>query len=263
MGVQIDSRAVVSSKAKLGENVSVGPYAVIEDDVVIGGGTWIGPQAMVWSGTRLGSECKVFPGASVGGPPQDLKYKGEPTLLEVGDKTVVRECVTLNRGTVESGKTVIGSNCLFMAYSHVAHDCKIGSNVIMANCASLGGHVEIGDWAILGGLVPVHQFTHIGEHAMIGGGFRVPKDVPPYILAGQDPLMFEGLNAVGLKRRGFSQKTIELLEKTYHLVFRSNLNVSQAVARIKDEVEMAPEVRKVVDFIANSKRGIIGGRRRT
>ena len=263
MGVQIDSRAVVSSKAKLGENVSVGPYAVIEDDVVIGGGTWIGPQAMVWSGTRLGLECKVFPGASVGGPPQDLKYKGEPTLLEVGDKTVVRECVTLNRGTVESGKTVIGSNCLFMAYSHVAHDCKIGSNVIMANCASLGGHVVIGDWAILGGLVPVHQFTHIGEHAMIGGGFRVPKDVPPYILAGQDPLMFEGLNAVGLKRRGFSQKTIELLEKTYHLVFRSNLNVSQAVARIKDEVEMAPEVRKVVDFIANSKRGIIGGRRRT
>ncbi len=263
MSVQIDSRAVVSSKAKLGENVSVGPYAVIEDDVVIGGGTWIGPHAMVWNGTRLGAECKVFPGASVGGPPQDLKYKGEPTLLEVGDKTVVRECVTLNRGTVESGKTVIGSNCLFMSYSHVAHDCKIGNNVIMANCASLGGHVEIGDWAILGGLVPVHQFTHIGEHAMIGGGFRVPKDVPPYILAGQDPLMFEGLNAVGLKRRGFSQKTIEHLEQAYHLVYRSNLNVSQAVARIKEEVEMVPEVRKVVDFIANSKRGIIAGRRRT
>jgi len=262
MGVQIDSRAVVSSKAKLGENVSVGPYAVIEDDVVIGGGTWIGPQVMVWSGTRLGSECKVFPGASVGGPPQDLKYKGEPTLLEVGDKTVVRECVTLNRGTVESGKTVIGSNCLFMAYSHVAHDCKIGSNVIMANCASLGGHVVIGDWAILGGLVPVHQFTHIGEHAMIGGGFRVPKDVPPYILAGQDPLMFEGLNAVGLKRRGFAQKTVELLEKTYHIIYRSNLNVSQAVARVEKEVEMVPEVRKVLDFVAHSKRGIIPGKRR-
>jgi len=263
MGVQIDSRAVVSSKAKLGENVSVGPYAVIEDDVVIGGGTWIGPHAMVWNGTRLGAECKVFPGASVGGPPQDLKYKGEPTLLEVGDKTVVRECVTLIRGTMESGKTVIGSNCLFMAYSHVAHDCKIGSNVIMANCASLGGHVQMGDWVIIGGLAPVHQFVHIGEHAMIGGGFRVPKDVPPYILAGQDPLMFEGLNAVGLKRRGFSQKTIELLEQVYHLVYRSNLNVSQAVARIKDEVEMAPEVRKVVQFIANSNRGIIAGRRRT
>lgn len=263
MSVQIDPRAAVGPKAKLGENVTVGPFAVIEDDVVIGDETWVGPHAVVWSGARVGHNCRIFSGASVGGAPQDLKYKGEPTTLEVGDNTFVRECVTLNRGTIESGKTVIGSNCLFMAYSHVAHDCKVGSHVILANCCALGGHVHLGDWVIIGGLTPVHQFVHIGEHTMIGGGYRVSKDVPPFILAGQEPLMFEGLNAVGLKRRGFTQKTIDLLEKVYHLIYRSNLNVTQAVTRIKQEVEMIPEVQMIIDFIARSERGIIPGRRRS
>lgn len=262
MSVHIDSRAVVGPSAKLGENVFVGPFAVVEDGATVGDGTWIGPHAIVWAGARIGRNCKIFPSASVGAAPQDLKYKGEPTTLEVGDNTVIRECVTLNRGTVESGKTVIGSNCLFMAYSHVAHDCRVGNNVILANCCALGGHVKLGDWVIIGGLTPVHQFVNIGDHVMIGGGYRVSKDIPPFILAGQEPLMFEGLNSVGLKRRGFSQKTIEVLEKAYHLLYRSNLNVSQAIARIKQDIELIPEIQKVIDFIAHSERGIISGRRR-
>lgn len=263
MSVHIDSRAVVSPRAKLGENVSVGPFAVVEDDAEIGDGSWIGPNAVVWSGARVGRNCRIFPAASVGGAPQDLKYKGEPTTLEVGDNTVIRECATLNRGTAESGKTAVGSNCLFMAYSHVAHDCRVGNNVIMANCCALGGHVKLGDWVIIGGLTPVHQFVHVGDHVMIGGGYRVSKDVPPFILAGQEPLMFEGLNSVGLKRRGFSPKTIELLEKAYHLLYRSNLNVSQAVAGIKQDLELVPEVQKIIDFIDHSGRGIIPGKRRS
>jgi UDP-N-acetylglucosamine acyltransferase len=260
MSTSIDSHAIVSSKATIGANVAVGPFSIVEDDVVIGEGTWIGPHVHVASGTRLGRNCKVFSGAVVGGPPQDLKYNGEPTLLEVGDNTVIRECVTLNRATVETGKTTIGSNCLFMAYSHVAHDCRVGNNVILANSAPLGGHVHVGDFVIIGGLTPIHQFVHIGDHAMIGGGFRVVKDVPPYILCGQEPLCFEGLNIIGLKRRGFTPKAIGLLDKTYRLIFRSNLNVSQAVVRVKEEVEIVPEVKKVLDFIASSKRGILSSR---
>lgn len=259
MPVQIDPHAVVSPKANLGENVYIGPYSVIEDDVVIGDGTWIGTHAAVHNGTRLGRDCKIHQAAAIGGPPQDLKYKGEPTVLEIGERTVVREFVTLNRGTVESGKTTIGSNCLFMAYAHVAHDCVVGNNVIMANCVALGGHVKIGDWVIIGGLTPVHQFCLIGDHAMIGGGFRVTKDVPPYVLAGSEPLIFEGLNVIGLRRRGYSHHVIELLDKTFRLLYRSNLNVSQAVARIKEEVEQVQEVQSVLNFIAKSKRGIIPG----
>ncbi len=259
MSVQIDPRAVISPKAQLGNDVVVGPFAVIEDDVVIGDGTWIAPHAVVYNGARIGKECKMYPGASLSAPPQDLKYKGEPTLLMIGDKTVVREYVTLNRGTAESGKTVIGSNCLFMAYTHVAHDCVVGNNVVLANCVALAGHVTLKDYVIIGGLTPIHQFVSVGEHSMVGGGLRVSKDVPPYILAGQNPLCFEKLNLVGLRRRGFSGKTIELLEQVYRILYRSNLNVSQALERITREVEQTPEVLNVVDFIGKSKRGIIPG----
>ncbi len=259
MSIQIDSHALVSPKAHIGDNVSVGPFSIVEDDVTIGAGTWIGPHVQISNGSTLGKNCKVHPGAVVGGPPQDLKYKGEPTTVEVGDNTVIRECVTLNRATVETGRTIIGSDCLFMAYTHVAHDCRVGNNVILANCSPLGGHVHLGDYVIIGGMTPVHQFVHIGDHAMIGGGFRAVKDVPPYALCGQEPLCFEGLNIVGLRRRGFTPKAIELLDKTYRLIYRSNLNVSQAVARVKEEVELVPEVMKVLTFIAESKRGIIPG----
>jgi UDP-N-acetylglucosamine acyltransferase len=259
MSATVDAHALVAPKAQLGEGVVIGPFTTIEDDVTIGEGTWIGPRVHIGNGTRLGKNCKVFPGAVVGGPPQDLKYKGEPTTLEIGDNVVIRECVTLNRATVETGRTVIGNDCLFMAYTHVAHDCRVGNNVIVANCAPLGGHVHVGDYAIIGGLTPVHQFVHIGEHVMIGGGFRVVKDVPPYILCGQEPLYFEGLNLLGLRRRGFTLKAIDLLDQTYRLIYRSNLNVSQAVARIQEEVELIPEVRNVLGFIASSKRGILPG----
>ncbi len=262
MSVNIDSRASVSPKAQLGSNVVVGPFTIIEDDVVIGDGAWIGPHVVVSSGTKLGRECKVYQGAAVGGPPQDLKYKGEATWLEVGDGTIIREYATLNRGTVESGKTIVGMNCLLMAYSHVAHDCRVGNHVILANCATLGGHVEIGDWAIIGGLTAIHQFEKIGDHTLVGGGLRVTKDVPPYIVAGGEPLIFEGLNIIGLKRRNFSPKVLELLDKTYRILYRSNLNVSQAVERIKQEVELVPEVENVLGFIARSRRGIIPGRQR-
>lgn len=259
MSVSIDSHAIVSPKAKLGDGVRVGAFSVIEDDVVIGDGTWIGTHVGVYNGSRIGRECKIYQAAAVGGPPQDLKYKGEPTLLEVGDKTIIREYVTLNRGTIESGKTSVGSNCLLMAYTHVAHDCTVGNNAILANCATLGGHVSLGDWVIVGGLTPVHQFCRVGDHAMIGGGFRVVKDVPPYVLAGQEPLTFEGLNLVGLRRRGLTVQAIEHLDKAFRLLYRSNLNVSQAVARIKEEVEQTAEVQNLIQFIAGSKRGIIFG----
>jgi UDP-N-acetylglucosamine acyltransferase len=256
---QIDSHAIVSPKATVGDGVTIGPYAVIEDNVSIGEGTSIGPHTVVHSGSRIGRECKIAAMAAIGGPPQDLKFKGEPTILEVGDRTVVREFVTLNRGTLETGRTVIGSDCMFMAYSHVGHDCVVGKNAILANCCALGGHVHLGDWVIIGGGTPVHQFCHIGEHAMIGGGFRVTKDVPPYILAGSEPLIFERLNIIGLRRRGFSEKAVSLLDKTYRLIYRSSLNVSQALARVKEEVEPIPEVEAVISFITKSKRGIISG----
>ncbi|GJQ19952.1 MAG: acyl-[acyl-carrier-protein]--UDP-N-acetylglucosamine O-acyltransferase [Bacteroidia bacterium] len=263
MSTQIDPRAVVSPKAALGEGVRIGPFAVIEEDVVIGAGTSVGPHAMIYAGTRIGKDCRIFNSASVGGPPQDLKFKGETTYLEIGDRTVIREFATLNRATGESGVTRVGSDCLLMAYTHVAHDCQLGNHVILANCAALGGHVIMGDYAIIGGLTPVHQFVHIGEHSMIGGGFRVPKDVPPFVLAGDDPLGFERLNLLGLRRRGFSSKVIELLDLAYRTLYKSNLNVSQAVQKIRDEVELVPEVQRVLDFIAESKRGIIpaAGRR--
>ncbi|HTP80449.1 MAG TPA: acyl-ACP--UDP-N-acetylglucosamine O-acyltransferase [Bacteroidota bacterium] len=261
MSVVIDPRAVVSPKAALGENVRVGPFAVIEDDVVVGDGTTVSSHATIADGSRIGRECRIFSSASLGTAPQDIKYRGEPTLLEVGDRCVIREFVTLNRATVDSGRTVIGNDCLFMANAHVGHDSRVGNKVILANSVALGGHVHIGDWSIVGGLTPVHQFCHIGEHVMIGGGFRVVKDVPPYILAGQEPLVFEGLNSIGLRRRGFSAETIELLEKTYQFIYRSNLNVSQGVEKIRSEVQQIPEVHKVLEFIAQSKRGIISGRR--
>ncbi len=259
MSVNIDSRAAVSSKAQLGKNVTIGPFSLVDDDVLIGDGTWVGSNVAISNGARIGRECKIHHGAAIAGPPQDLKYAGETTYLEVGDNTIVREFVTLNKGTTASGVTVIGKNCLFMAYSHVAHDCQVGNNVILANCAALGGHVVLGDWVIIGGLTPVHQFVHIGEHAMIGGGFRVAKDVPPYILAGSDPLSFERLNIIGLQRRGFDDKALAALDQAYRLLYKSGLNVSQAVTRIKEEVERTKEVENLLAFIANSKRGIIPG----
>ena len=257
----IDPRAVVSPKAQLGENISIGPFAVIEDDVIIGAGTSIGSHALLASGTRVGKECRIHHGAVLGTQPQDLKFHGEATVLEVGDSTTIREYATLNRGTVDRGKTTVGSHCFIMSYAHVAHDCSVGSHVILANSVNMAGHVVIEDYVVIGGLVPIHQFVRIGRHAMIGGGFRVAKDVPPYILAGHEPLAFQGLNIVGLKRRNFSQKALDGLQDAYNTLYHSQLNVSQALAKIKGAGEISDEIRHVVEFIEKSKRGIIWNRK--
>ncbi len=262
MATHIDPRSVVSPRAELGDNVCVGPFAIIEDNVIIGDDTSIGPHTVVAWGTRIGKDCKIHSGAVVGTIPQDLKFHGEETTLEIGDRTVVREFATINRGTEDRWKTIVGGHCLLMAYVHIAHDCILGDHVILANAVNLGGHVTIEDYVIVGGMTPIHQFVTIGRHVMIGGGFRVPKDVPPYVLAAQEPLSFEGLNIVGLKRRNFSREAIESLEKAYGLLYNSNLNVSQALVKIKNEVVMTPEVQHVIEFIENSKRGIIGFRRK-
>ena len=262
MSLSIDRTARVSPKADLGDEVSVGPFSIVEDDVVIGAGTRIDSGVLIASGARIGRECRIHHGAVVSTIPQDLKFAGEKTTLEIGDKTVVREYATLNRGTKDRLKTSIGANCLLMAYVHVAHDCLIGDNVILANAVNMGGHVTIEDYTIVGGMVPIHQFVSIGRHVMIGGGFRVVKDVPPYILAGQSPLSFEGLNIVGLRRRGFSQQTIANIEAAYHYIYHSNLNVSQALEKIRKEMTLTEEVGYIVDFIEMSERGIVGLRRK-
>lgn len=257
----IDSRAAVSPKAQLEPGVSVGPFAVIEENVTIGSGTVIGSHALVASGARIGRECRIHHGAVVGTPPQDLKFRGEQTTLEVGSYTTIREYATLNRGTAERGRTTIGSHCFIMAYAHVAHDCSVGNNVILANSVNMAGHVVIEDHVVIGGLVPVHQFVRIGCHAMIGGGFRVPKDVPPYILAGQEPLVFQGLNLVGLKRRNFTRESLDLLRRAYQILYEGNLNVTQALERIRAEIPASEEIVHILEFIEKSKRGIIGNRR--
>jgi UDP-N-acetylglucosamine acyltransferase len=259
MGVHIHSLALVGKKTQLGENVTIGPSAILGDDVVVGDDSIIAPYAVIQDGARLGKACKIASFTVIGGPPQDLKYRGEPTLLELGDSCDVREYVTLNRGTIETGKTVIGSNCLIMANAHVGHDCVVGNNCILANSVALAGHVTLDNWVIIGGLTPVHQFVHIGDHTMVGGGYRVPKDIPPYIRSGREPMVFEGLNSVGLRRRGFSREAIDVLDKAYTLIYLSKLNVSQAVVRIKEELEQTPEIQNILDFIAGSKRGIIPG----
>jgi len=263
MNNQIDTRANISPGAGIGENVGVGPFTTVEDDVVIGDGTTIAGNALVGTGTRLGKDCRIHHGAVVGHMPQDLKYRGERTTCELGDRTVIREYATLHRGTGEGGRTIVGRDSFIMGYCHVAHDCRIGDHVIMSNAAMLAGHVVVEDYVIIGGITPVHQFVRIGKHAMIGGGLRVPKDVPPFVLAGGEPLAFGGLNSVGLRRRGFSPETLDSLQRLFFILYRSGLNVSQAVARVEEvqELSKSPEVRDVLDFISGSKRGIISAPR--
>ncbi|MFQ5869891.1 MAG: acyl-ACP--UDP-N-acetylglucosamine O-acyltransferase, partial [Candidatus Zixiibacteriota bacterium] len=226
-GVRIHSTAIVDKTAALGSGVEVGPFSIIGAEVEIGDGCRIASHVLVDEGTILGKNCRIHHGAVLGTIPQDLKFEGEKTILRLGDNNIVREYATLNRGTKERGETTIGSGCLFMAYSHVAHDCVIGDGVILANCVNFAGHVRIGDFAIIGGLVPVHQFVHVGEHAIIGGGYRVPKDVCPYSMVAGNPLKTTGLNLVGLKRRGFSTEAIRILKEAFKLLFFSKLSDTQ------------------------------------
>lgn len=252
----VHATALVNSAAELGQGVSVGPWSLIGPGVRIGDGVAIGPRVLIERDTDVGEDCRIANGAVLGTEPQDLKYKGEETTLEVGARSVIREFATLNRGTSASGKTVIGSDCLLMAYTHVAHDCELGNHVILSNAVNMGGHVLIEDWVTVGGLTPIHQFVRIGAHAFVGGGSRIPQDVPPYCRAAGNPPKLYGLNTVGLERRGFSENVRKALKKVYRTLFASNLNLSQALVRADEESSTIPEVRHLLEFIRSGERGI-------
>ncbi len=257
MLTEIHPLAIVDKKAEIGDNVAIGAFCIVEQDVVIGDNTIIDSHTLIANGARIGKNCHIHKGAVVATIPQDLKFGGEESLFEIGDNTTVREFCTLNRGTHESGKSVVGKNCLLMAYTHVAHDTYIDDNVIIANGVQIAGHVHIENWVVIGGMTPVHQFCKIGQHAMVGGAYRVIKDIPPYILASGEPLRFAGLNSVGLRRHGFEPEVRQKIKHAYKLLYRSNLNTSQAVKQIKNEMELIPEVQNILNFIEHSERGLI------
>lgn len=247
----------VSGKAKIGTNVIIGDFTVIKDDVEIGNNVEIGSSVLIDNGARIADNVKIHHGAAVSTIPQDLKFEGEYTTLEVGKNTVIREYATLNRGTKAAWKTVVGENCLLMAYTHVAHDCILKNNVIMANNTSLGGHVEIDDYSFLGGFVAVPQFLKIGTQCMVSAFSKATKDIPPYITAGGDPLKYEGLNLTGLRRRNFTQEQLETIKETYRILYKSGLNVSDAVRKIKETMPPSEEVKTILDFISGSTKGIL------
>jgi UDP-N-acetylglucosamine acyltransferase len=254
----IDSRAVVSPQAQIAADVEIGPFTVIGADVVIGARTWIGPHAVINGPTRIGADNKIFQFASLGDAPQDKKYKGEPTLLEIGDRNVFRESVTVNRGTThDKGVTHIGNDNLLMAYSHVAHDCRLGDQIVMANCATLGGHVEIGDWVTLGGLSAVHQHTKVGAHCFIAHHAAVTRDVPPYVLAVGRPAVPHSVNSIGLQRRGFTSEQILNIRRAYRLVYRSGLKLKTALEQLEQAAVTQAEIRLFVEFIKRSERSIV------
>jgi len=256
----ISNLAFIHPDAKLGKDVTVEPFAYIAGNVVIGDGTWIGPNATIMDGARIGKNCRIFPSAVVSGIPQDLKFRGEETTVEIGDNTTVRECATVNRGTASVGKTVVGNNCLLMAYSHIGHDCVVGNNCIIGNSSSLAGEVNVDDWAILSGGTLVHQFARIGGHVMLGGGSKVRIDIPPFIKADRDPLSYMGLNSVGLTRRGFPKERIDEIHNIYRVIYQNGLNFSQALERVEKEFKSSPDRDYILEFIRKSERGIIRAR---
>ncbi|MFW6227563.1 MAG: acyl-ACP--UDP-N-acetylglucosamine O-acyltransferase [Bacteroidota bacterium] len=251
--------AYVHPQARIARNVVIEPFVTIHNNVEIGEGTWIGSNVTIMEGARIGKNCKIFPGAVISAIPQDLKYEGEDTTVEIGDNTTIREFVTINRGTKANYKTTIGNNCLLMAYVHIAHDCVVGNNCILANAATLAGHINIQDFAIIGGLSAVHQFVNIGPHVMISGGSLVRKDVPPYTKAARDPLSFVGINSIGLRRRGFTSEKINEIQEIYRIIYLRSLNVSRAVAVIETEMPATPERDEIISFITGSSRGIMKG----
>ena len=257
--MNISPLAVVHPEAKIGEGVTIDPFAVVEKDVVIGDGCYIHPHAVIRDGARIGKGCQIFPGAVIAGIPQDLKFKGEITTAEIGDYTTIRECVTVNRGTASRGKTVVGSHCLIMAYSHVAHDCVLKDNIIIGNASQIAGEVEIDDYAIVSGGSLVHQFTRISKHVMIQGGSRIGKDIPPYTLIGRDPIVYCGINIAGLRRRGFTNQQVYLIQDIYRTLYTRGLNNTDALKAIETEYEPCEERDLILDFIKNSKRGIVRG----
>ncbi|OYT17195.1 MAG: acyl-[acyl-carrier-protein]--UDP-N-acetylglucosamine O-acyltransferase [Bacteroidetes bacterium 4572_77] len=251
--------AYVHPQAKIAKNVVIEPFVNIEKNVEIGEGTWIGSNVTIMEGARIGKNCKIFPGAVISAIPQDLKFEGEETTVKIGNNTTIREFVTINRGTKANMETIVGDDCLLMAYVHIAHDCIVGNNVILANGATLAGHIEIEDWAIIGGLSAVHQFVQVGKHAMISGGGMARKDVPPYTKAGREPLSYVGINSIGLRRRGFTPEQINQIQEIYRIIFLKNKNVTQAVNFIEANIPATPERDEILSFIARSTRGIMRG----
>lgn len=255
--MSISDKAVVSSEATIGKNVSIKEFSCVEPDVVIGDNVEIHRNVIIHSGARISNGCRIFSGAVISSEPHDLKFGGEKTTLEIGENTVIREFSTISRGTKATMKTIIGSNSYLMTYVHVPHDSVIGDNVILANAVNMGGHVTVEDWAIIGGLTGIHQFVRIGAHSFIAFCSRVAQDVPPYILAGGSPLNYKGLNIVGLKRRGFSDEQIHRIKQTYNYIYNSKYNISDALRAIRDSIEQTEEVKKIISFIETSERGII------
>ena len=255
----IQPLAYIHPEAKIARNVVVEPFATIHKDVVIGEGTWIGSNVTIMDGARIGKNCKIYPGAVISGEPQDLKFDGEITTAEIGDNTTIRECVTINRGTKDRFRTVIGKNCLIQAYSHIAHDCIIGDYCIFSNSSTLAGHITVGDYVVLAGMVAVHQFCTSGSHAFVTGGTLVRKDVPPFIKAAREPISYAGINSVGLRRRGFTEEQIAEIQNIYRVLFVQNRNLTKATAIIEAEFQ-ATEIRdEILGFIRNSNRGVIKG----
>ena len=253
----IHATAIIDSKAKIGSNVTIGPYSIIKENVIIGAGTIIGPHVVIDSYTEIGSDCHIFQYASIGAEPQALKFEGEETWAKIGRGTVVREFATINRGTgFGGGITEVGEENFIMAYAHVAHDCKTGRNVILANVATLAGHITIGDYATIGGLAAIHQFVKIGNYAYISGKAAITKDIPPYVIASGDRAKLYGLNKIGLKRHGFSEETLGIMKKAYQITFRQGFPLKEAIEKVLVEVEQIPEVVRFVDFIKSSERGI-------
>ena len=251
----------VHPQAKIAQNVVIEPFVTIHNNVEIDEGTWIGSHVTIMEGARIGKNCKIFPSAVISAIPQDLKFKNEETLAIIGNNVVIREYATVNRGTRDKHKTVIGDNVLLMAYSHIAHDCNIGKNAIIANAVNLAGHVKVGDYAVIGGISAVHQFVSIGQHCMISGGSLVRKDVPPYIKAAREPLSYTGINSIGLRRRGFSSEKINEIQEIYRLLYMRGHNVSQALSIIEAEMPASQERDEIVSFIQRSDRGVMRGYR--
>ena len=255
----ISKLANISSCAKLGANVVVEAFSTIYDNVNIGDGTKIHPNVTIYPGTTIGSNCEIFPGSVIGLEPQDLKFEGEETFVEIGNNTIIRECVTIHKGTKDKWKTKIGDNCLLMVYVHVAHDCHVGDNVVLAAYTGLSGHVVVDDFAILEGKVAAQQFVHIGSHSFVGGASLVRKDIPPYVKAAREPLMFAGVNSVGLRRRGFSDEHIREIEDIYRTLYVQNNNISMGIKMIENSIKISKLRTEILDFVSKSERGVIRG----
>lgn len=256
---KIHNLACVDPAAKIGKDVEIGPFCMVEGDVEIGDGTRLLSNAVVMNGARIGSNCVVYPGAVIGAQPQDLKFRGEKTVAIIGNGTTIRECATIHRGTASKGQTVVGENCLIMAYCHVAHDCRLGNNIIMSNATQLAGEVVVDDCAVIGGGTLVHQFCHLGSYIMIQGGALINKDIPPYVLAAREPISYTGVNVIGLRRHGFSHDAIHRIQEVYRVLYSSGMNIAEATERLPLMLEPSEELDNILKFIRESGRGVLRG----